>query len=181
MPRPLTIITIKPKQKESEVKNFIHEGLSQLVAAKHLFGCNDAHLAYINPAIVLCHHGLELMLKASLIWDDCKYPWIHDLLSLAEDISFIKLNREHRDQLSEINTYCDYRYPLDYKRYEAIRKTLERVDSGEEPGLPNLPGENEINAWDGVYGFYQFLVESMPKEMAVLHKEVRQQLRIKAL
>jgi len=160
---------------------FIQESISCLGAAKHLFICNKAHPIYMFPAAVLCHHGIELLLKTCLIWNECEYEKTHKLLPLAKKISFLKLNQEHQSLLREIDTYYSYRYSLKNKDYQRIKEVLKKAGSETILGSPDLPCEIGTDTWVKVRSFYGFLTSYMPEKLIDLFKKVHRQSGIREL
>jgi len=153
---------------EFETIAFIQQGDSYLVAAQCLFAQKKeySHPGYfIHPAVVLCHFGIELLLKACLSWENKKNTRGsegHNLMDLAEKIEFINLNDENKYWLRQIHAAFYTRYPfIEDKDHQ---KSKEILDGIKEPvtNLQILPGEVGTDELNTTVRFYQVLVQLMP-------------------
>jgi HEPN domain-containing protein len=165
-------IEVKPEEKESEVTVLIQDGFFFLCAAKELFN----HPFHMFAGAVLSHHGIELTLKACWIWDKNKYIQTHNLVSIANRISFLKANKKMQDLITKINTYYYFRYPMEEKTKNKIQKQLDRMGD-KVHDIPTLAGELSTIEWEKVEEIYDFIVEAMPKDLYDLWEKITSKYR----
>ncbi|HEH5967028.1 TPA: hypothetical protein ACIZB4_002721 [Legionella pneumophila] len=137
----MKFITIQDEQKNSWISNFIKNGLSSIGAADHLTNCIGSNFSFLYTSVILCHHGLESLFKACIVYEKNKNFFTHDLVFLLSEIDSINLDSEEQNEITKINDYFFYRYPLDKDTFEKIKANLESIGSETIPGMTDLPHE----------------------------------------
>jgi HEPN domain-containing protein len=157
-------IKVNEAEKANESYCFFHSGWLFIDAAEHLFEyvSNGLSQDFIFPARFLCHHGIELTLKAYAIWEKLEYKITHKLLDLAYDVSFLEMSEECKNLLKKIDTFFNDRYPMDITTYRRIDKVHEGIKD-EVAGVGKVyPGEASSMDWEKVKQLHKFLIDSMP-------------------
>jgi len=165
----IKVIKVDHNLKSGEAKLWIQEGKYCLEAAVHLFKSSPF---FMFPAATLCHHGIELLLKACSIWDKCEYYKSHELLYIANQVGFLELTEEYKNLLTKIDTFFFFRYPMNEDDYSRIEETLIDINDKIGPDIQVKPGEIGTDDLEKVLKFHCFLIESMPDDLYSLYTEI---------
>ena len=171
--RKSNVVKIDASQKEMEVRVLISDGYFFICSARLLF----SYPFYMYSAAVLSHHGIELTLKACWIWDKNEYSKTHNLSYIANQISFLKPNKQIQDLITKVDTYYHFRYPMDSKVREDVQRKLIRIDDIVPGGKPVLAGEIGSNDWIKAGDLYDYILQVMPDELYELWEEITNQYR----
>jgi hypothetical protein len=154
----------------TNIEVFIQDGKSYIKAAQVLFNSelidSDPQIAYcMFPAAALCHHGIELILKACILWENKSIPKKHLLPKLAKNIVFLsEMTEENSNLLNVIDTYYSHRYPMDDNTITRVQNTLKQSRDTTD-GIQNQAGEIGSEAIRNTLEFLNFLIQQMPYEL----------------
>jgi len=111
-------------------KDLIHYGIDHLIGANYLFKLG--HRAY-DSAGYLAHLGVELIMKAILLFTQGHFTATHDLWSIYTDLSSLRkkwnLPKKHIDTLKFLNIFYELRYPKLKKPVEVGSDAWPRIEA----------------------------------------------------
>lgn len=118
------------KQEERyEPSDLIQSGLDHMNAAEELFNSSPS---FFDSAGYLAHMGFELLLKAWLLESLGRFPGIHSLTNLVEQLKDeginIDFSDDENDILKIVDSYEELRYPNPNHGIEVGNDDWERID-----------------------------------------------------
>lgn len=141
----VSLIKVKTS-KNYNVKDLLHFAIDHLRTAKYLY---SAHPSFYDSAGYLSQLGIEVLLKAWLCYCVGKFPMIHELKVLYENIKKqrqeILLSKDSENWLIELDRYYGLRYP--YR---------------------NRPIETGLDDWDKTEKLFSELMSNMPQSLLEL-------------
>jgi hypothetical protein len=111
-----------------------------------------------------------LSIERLRIWDKEEFSYTHDLLFIANQISFLKADRKTQDIITEINTFYNFRYPMEAETRDKVQKALHRI-KGNNMGNSPLPGEISSSDWEKVEKLYNYILKIMPKDLYQIYQD----------
>lgn len=151
------------RQKVKVVERFLHYGIDHIEAARILF--EKKNPALWHSAGILCHFGIELLLKSIIIWlydgyDTAEFKNGHSLSKIVSKIDFLKsnLSQDDEDNLQAIDKLFKLRYPLEEK---------EIFNDSSGLFINDTFGTGEIGEqiWPKVENFYEKIFQNLPLEI----------------
>ena len=119
-------------QKDITVSELINYSVDHLAAAEKLYEHSSySQWRYLHSAAFLSHLGIELILKAWLLYQEGKYSEGHNLLTFFQKANKTgnKPSKENSDWLDHLNKYNMLRYPDTGTDPEVNVKDWERTES----------------------------------------------------
>lgn len=161
-------IDVHSDERNEFVEVLIQDGYWFLSSAEALFSNPFSMFA----GAVLAHHGIELHLKACWIWESSVYSHTHELTAIANLVSFLRSrDRLTQNDLVLVNTFYDFRYPMDDATRNRIQRQLNNTNANIE-GIPTLAGELSTFDWERVERLRKFIVARMPNELLKIYEHV---------
>ena len=115
--------------KDFNAEGLLQSGLDHIDSAEYLLHSSDPRK--FDSAGYLAHIGIELMIKAWLLYENKKFPGIHPLRDLLEDleesVSGLHFSQTERQTIDYLSNFIELRYPNRSKPVEIGQEDIEQI------------------------------------------------------